>query len=189
MNKNAEALKKGDALLIIDVQNDFCPGGALPIDEGDRVVPVLNQWIDVARKKGVPVYASRDIHPLRHVSFREQGGQWPPHCIEDSAGAALHPDLDLPADTVKITKGVRMDKDQNSAFDETGLASELRREGIQRLWVGGLALDVCVLATVIHARIECFDVFVLEKATRPVSPVRGEAAIRKMKAAGAHIID
>lgn len=188
MNNTAESLTRGGALLIVDVQNDFCPGGALPIKEGDRVIPVLNTWIDAAQKKGIPVYASRDFHPLRHISFREMGGQWPPHCIEDSEGAAFRSDLHLPPDAVKITKGVRMDKDQNSAFDETGLASQLRREGIHRVWVGGLAQDVCVLATVLDARAEGFDVMVLKEAMKPVTPEGGEQAVRKMKEAGAHII-
>ncbi len=120
-----ETLRQGDALLIVDVQNDFCPGGALPIAKGDEVVPVLNRWIAAARAQGVPVYASRDWHPVGHPSFKEQGGQWPPHCQQDSEGARFHPDLELPADAVTVTKGVRFDQDQYSAFDQTGLARQL----------------------------------------------------------------
>lgn len=183
-----DQIQEGDGLLVVDVQNDFCPGGALPIEEGDRVVPILNRWIHAAREKGIPVYASRDFHPVRHVSFREQGGQWPPHCIEDSKGAAFRSDLTLPEDVVKITKGVRLDKDQNSAFDETGLASQLRRDGVKRLWTGGLAQDVCVLATVLDARKEGFEVLVLKEATRPVTPEEGEKALKEMEEAGARII-
>jgi nicotinamidase/pyrazinamidase len=183
-----DVIQEGDGLLIVDVQNDFCPGGALPIEGGDRVVPVLNRWLDAAQEKGIPVYASRDFHPLRHMSFREQGGPWPPHCIEDSVGAAFHPDLILPDSVIKVTKGVRFDRDQNSAFDETGLTSQLRRDGVKRLWTGGLALDVCVLATVLDARKEGFEVCVLKDAARPVTPEGGEKALKEMEEAGARVI-
>ncbi len=188
MAEPLDLIQQGDGVLIVDVQNDFCPGGELPIEEGDRVVPVLNQWIEAAGKKGIPVYASRDFHPLRHVSFQDQGGPWPPHCIEDSEGAAFHPDLMLPDTVVKITKGVRFDQDQNSVFDQTGLHEQLRRDGVRRLWVGGLALDVCVLASVLDARKAGFAVHVLLQATRPVTPDGGREAITRMKDAGAEII-
>ncbi len=185
----SDSMKPGDCLLLVDVQNDFCPGGALPIPDGDAVVPVINRWIDAARLKAVPVYASRDWHPLRHISFREEGGKWPQHCLADSPGAAFHPQLLLPDDTVKITKGVRFDKDQNSAFDETGFAVFLKREGIARLWIGGLAEDVCVLATVLDARREGFTVNVIAAAVRPVTPQGGRAAAAAMRTAGAMIIE
>lgn len=174
-----------DALLIVDVQNDFCPGGALPIAGGHEVVPVLNRWIAAAMAKGVPVYASRDWHPAGHISFRERGGPWPPHCLQDSEGAAFHPGLALPPTAVKVTKGVRFDQDQNSVFDQTGLAAQLRSDGIRRLWVGGLAEDVCVRATVLDGLKEDFEVVVIEDGTRPVTPEGGETARREMENAGA----
>jgi nicotinamidase/pyrazinamidase len=174
---------------LVDVQNDFCPGGALPIKDGDRIVPVLNRWVEAAEKKQVPVYASRDWHPLRHISFEGEGGKWPPHCIEASRGADFHPDLKFPDGIVKITKGVRFDKDQNSAFDDTGLASQLKRDGVRRLRVGGLALDVCVLATVLDARAAGFEVRVIGNATRPVTDEGGKQALEKMKNAGAVIVE
>ncbi len=124
------ALETGDALIIIDVQRDFCPGGRLPIAEGDLVVPVLNRWIAAALARGVPIYASRDWHPVGHVSSDECGGPWPPHCIQDTEGARFHPQLALPESAVKITKGVRFDQDQNSVFDQTGLADRLRADEI-----------------------------------------------------------
>ena len=99
-------LDRPDALLIVDVQNDFCPGGALPVPEGDRVVPVLNRWIAAARSRGARIYASRDWHPRDHVSFREQGGPWPPHCVRGTAGARLHAHLDLPENVELVDKGV-----------------------------------------------------------------------------------
>lgn len=180
--------QKGDALLVIDVQNDFCPGGALAIEHGDEVVPVLNRWIDKAVSANVPVFASRDWHPAGHVSFSEAGGDWPPHCVQDTEGAAFHPDLTLPEAVVKVTKGVRFDHDQNSAFDETGLAAELKRQKIETIYVGGLAQDVCVLATVLDGRKEGFEVVLIENATRPVTPDGGEKALEDMRASGASIM-
>jgi len=182
-------LHEGDGLLLVDVQNDFCPGGALPIEEGDEVVSVLNHWIEAAQAKANPIYASRDWHPVQHMSFEEQGGKWPPHCIQDTDGAAFHQGLKLPKNTVKITKGVRFDQDQNSAFDQTGFAQQLRRDNVERLWIGGLALDVCVLATVLDARKLGFEVHLILEATRPVTPEGGEEAIRRMREAGAHIVN
>ena len=185
MTNPRDALHAGDALLLVDVQVDFCPGGALAIEQGDAVVPVLNLWIAAAVGADVPVYASRDSHPAQHLSFSESGGRWPPHCVHDSEGAKFHPDLNLPASVILVTKGVRFDKDQYSAFDDTGLATELRKRGIQRVWIGGLAHDVCVRATVLDARQEGFDTLVIADATRPVTRVGGEAATEDMWQAGA----
>lgn len=179
--------QEGDGLLIIDVQKDFCPGGALAIEEGDRIIPILNDWIRKARRAGLPVYASRDWHPEGHISFKTQGGPWPPHCIQDSDGAEFHRDLQLPDDVVKITKGVRFDQDQNSAFDETGLSEQLRHDGVRRLFIGGLALDLCVLASVVDARKAGFEVQVIEDATRPANKKDARKALAKIKESGAEI--
>lgn len=181
-------LEPGDALLIVDVQNDFCPGGALPIENGDAVIPVLNRWLSAAKDEGIPVYASRDWHPAGHISFRDEGGQWPPHCIQDTGGADFHPDLDLPHDVIKVTKGVRFDQDQYSAFDQTGLAHRLKQDGIARLIIGGLAQDVCVRATVLDALKSGFRVLLLEEATLPVMPESGRKALDEMVAAGAKVV-
>lgn len=188
MDQNNMKLQPNDLLLLVDVQVDFCPQGALPIDEGDQVVPVLNAWIEAFVQKKLPVYASRDWHPLTHMSFKTQGGLWPPHCIQDTPGAGFHPGLRLPADTVKITKGVRFDQDQNSVFDQTGLALHLRQKEIRRLYIGGLALDVCVLATVMDGVKEGFEVHLIEKGTRPVTAQGGKQAMEKMTAAGITIV-
>ncbi|MFW6093931.1 MAG: nicotinamidase [Pseudomonadota bacterium] len=185
----AEAtLQSGDALIVVDVQNDFCPGGRLPVPDGDRIVPVLNRWITDARDRGCAVVASRDWHPKGHVSFREQGGDWPEHCVQDTDGAAFHPRLRLPEDVVKVSKGVRLDKDQYSAFDDTGLGDWLRRRDVHRLWVGGLAEDVCVRATVLSAREEGFDVRVVTDATRAIDAEKGRAAEAEMGRAGAELV-
>ena len=188
MSSAEPEFEAGDALLIVDVQNDFCPGGRLPIAQGDSVIPALNRLIAAALARGVPVYASRDWHPAAHVSFAESGGPWPPHCLQDSEGARFHPQLALPESAVIVTKGVRFDQDQNSAFHHTGLADHLRRSGIRRLWVGGLAEDVCVLATVLEAREAGFEVIVVRAATRPVTAEGGENARKRMRAAGARLV-
>ena len=182
-----EKIEKQDAVMVVDVQKDFCPGGALAVNEGDRIVPVINDWIDAAFLKQAPVYLSRDWHPWNHLSFAPYGGKWPPHCIQDTDGARFHPDLKCPENAVIVTKGVRFDQDQYSAFDQTGLAEQLKRDGVQRLWVGGLALDVCVLHTVMDALKAGLTVRLLREATRPVDAEDGRAAVEKMSAAGATI--
>jgi nicotinamidase/pyrazinamidase len=182
-------LKTGDALLVVDVQTDFCPGGALPIEDGDRVIPTINEWIRKISKHHLPVFASRDWHPRHHTSFTSEGGQWPPHCIQDTEGAGFHKNLELPESTVVITKGVRFDQDQNSAFDQTGLETHMQRTGIRRLFVAGLALDVCVLATVVDASKMGFEVVLISDATRPVNARNGREALAMMRAAGAIILE
>jgi nicotinamidase/pyrazinamidase len=185
MVKPAQSLGPGDALVIVDVQVDFCPGGALAIERGDAVVPVLNRWIEAAASAGVPIYASRDWHPQRHPSFVEMGGTWPIHCLQDTPGAAFHPALALPSSAIVVTKGTRFDRDQNSAFDGTGLEVELRRRGIRRLYVGGLAQDVCVCATVLDARRAGLETIVIADATMPVTREGFTRAEAEMRAAGA----
>jgi nicotinamidase/pyrazinamidase len=184
MTDPRRALQPGDALLIVDVQIDFCPGGALPIEQGDAVIPVLNRWIEAALAAQVPIYASRDWHPAHHLSFCESGGEWPVHCLQDQQGARFHPDLKLPDSAIVVTKGTRFDRDQYSAFDETGLGAELKRRGVTRLWIGGLALDVCVRATALDARRQRFETIVIAEAARPVTNAGGERALEEMRAAG-----
>ena len=182
------ALSSSDALLIVDVQRDFCPGGALAVPDGDAVVPVLNQWIDAARDAGAAVFASRDWHPPDHVSFQEQGGPWPSHCVADTPGAAFHPDLALPDSSTVIDKGTDSGHEAYSAFEGTELAAQLDAAGIERLWVGGLALDYCVRASVLDARrIAGLPVHVILNATRAVDvqPGDGARALEDMRAAGA----
>ena len=179
----------GDALLIVDAQIDFCPGGALPIESGDQVIPVINHWIEDFIEQGLPVYASRDWHPRDHLSFIPEGGRWPPHCIQDTPGAAFHPELRLPASAVIITKGVRFDQDQNSAFDQTGLEAHLSRKKTGRLFVAGLALDVCVLATIMDARNAGLEVVLILEGTRPVTADGGAEALVRMQTAGVSVMD
>jgi len=184
MTEPHDALRTGDALLIVDVQKDFCPGGALPVDRGDAIVPVLNEWIAAAKSAGIPIIASRDWHPREHVSFESAGGSWPAHCVQDTEGASFHPNLRLPEGTLIVTKGTRFDKDQYSAFDDTGLAKALRDRGILRLWIGGLAQDVCVRDTALDAVQEGFEVHLIPRGSQPLSLTSGKAALQEMESGG-----
>lgn len=183
-----QAFKQGDGLLIVDVQKDFCPGGALAIDRGDSIISMLNEWMRTAVARGIPVYASRDWHPRDHVSFQSEGGPYPAHCIQDTPGAEFHQSLQLEDAVIKVTKGTRFDQDQNSVFDQTGFNQRLLRDKVDRIWIGGLAQDICVLQTVLEARTFRLKVKVLQEATRPVSPEGGWRALEKMCLAGAEVV-
>ena len=185
---NLPTLRPSDALLIVDVQQDFCPGGALAVPDGDAVVPILNAWIEAAHDAGAAVFASRDWHPPNHVSFEAQGGPWPSHCVAETPGAAFHPGLALPESAVVIDKGTHPEHEAYSAFEGTDLAARLREAGAGRLWVGGLALDYCVRASVLDARrIAGLPVHVILSATRAVDvqPGDGSRALKEMRSAGA----
>ncbi len=177
-------LRAGDALVVVDIQRDFCAGGALPIAGADAIVPMLNELIGEAIGTGALVVASRDWHPPNHSSFHASGGPWPEHCLQGSDGAKFHEGLRLPGDTIMIAKGQKVDKDQYSAFDATGLADQLRRRGVKRVLICGLARDVCVRATALGAVDAGFETHVRLPATRPVTPVGGEEAVTEMIRAG-----
>jgi nicotinamidase/pyrazinamidase len=178
------------ALIVVDVQNDFCPGGTLAVAHGDEVVPPLNELIDQFLKENSPVYKSRDWHPVKTKHFAAYGGTWPVHCVQGTLGAEFHPKLSDDSRIQIISKGLG-DKDCYSAFDETDLASKLQQQGVEEVWIGGLATDYCVKNTVLDARKNGFKVKVLAEAMRPVNlnPGDGERAIEEMRAAGAEILD
>lgn len=185
-------MKKNAALLIVDVQNDFCPGGALMVSNGDRVVPPLNRAAAGFSERGLAVLASRDWHPLVTRHFREQGGIWPPHCIQGSYGAAFHPGLRLPAGTLVLSKGSDPQSDGYSAFDamdEEGrsLQDIVTLGGIMRIYIGGLATDYCVRETALAARKAGLAVTVLTDAIAGVEVTAGDCAraLAEMAAAGA----
>jgi nicotinamidase/pyrazinamidase len=182
------------ALLVIDVQRDFCPGGALAVAEGDRVVVPLNAAAARFAAAGRPVIATRDWHPRRTIHFQEFGGTWPPHCMQGTPGAEFHPDLELPPSAVVVSSGMREDEDGYSAFDAVDdagrpVADLLRAQGVRRLYIGGLATDYCVKASVLDAREMGFDVTVLEDAVRAVNvqPGDGDRALATMREAGARL--
>jgi nicotinamidase/pyrazinamidase len=179
-----------DALIVVDVQRDFLPGGALGVPDGDAVLAPLNAWSEAFARVGAAVYATRDWHPPDHCSFRAQGGPWPPHCVAGTPGAEPAAVLRLPPGAGVISKAERRDRDAYSGFDGTDLADRLRVAGITRLWVGGLATDYCVRATVLDARRLGFEVVVLGDAVRAVDvkPGDGARALIEMQAAGATLL-
>lgn len=180
-------LRTGDALLAVDLQNDFLPGGALGVAHGDAVIAPLNACMARFRGRGLRVFASRDWHPAGHCSFAEQGGPWPVHCVAGTPGAAFAAGFALPPDVPAVSKATTRGADAYSAFAGTDLADLLAAARVRRLFVGGLATDYCVLNTVLDARRLGFDVVVIEDAIRAVDahPGDGERALAAMKAAGA----
>ena len=180
-----EALQEGDALLIVDPQVDFCPGGALAVPHGDGIFEAVNR---VARMAPV-VVASRDWHPPDHISFRAQGGIWPVHCVRETPGAEFHPGLDQSRLDTVFSKATARSEEAYSAFAGTDLEEYLRSRGVKRLFVGGLATDYCVRQSVLDARKAGFEVVVLEDAVGAVdvNPGDGERALAEMRAAGAEV--
>ncbi|HXV79157.1 MAG TPA: bifunctional nicotinamidase/pyrazinamidase [Candidatus Binatia bacterium] len=183
-----------DGLIVVDVQNDFCPGGALAVKNGEQVVPVLNRCIDQFTRAGLPIFATRDWHPAKTSHFNTSGGPWPPHCVQGTKGAEFHPDLKLPADTVIVSAGMGADEDGYSGFlgrsgSGVRLADLLRQRGVERIFVGGLATDYCVKHTVLDGLRENFKVVLLTNAVRGVNlkPGDAERAITEMRLAGAEI--
>lgn len=179
----------GDVLLVVDVQQDFLPGGALGVPAGDRVLSPLGRVLARFAALRLPVYATRDWHPPDHCSFAAQGGPWPPHCIAGTGGAAFAPALQWPPQTIVVSKATGAAADAYSGFSGTELATMLRKGGTRRLFVGGLATDYCVLQTVLDARAEGFEVVVLDDAIAPVEvhPGDGARALARMQAAGARL--
>jgi nicotinamidase/pyrazinamidase len=172
-----------DALIVVDVQNDFCPGGALGVPDGDAVVDVINGVMPYFSY----VVATQDYHPASHSSFAEQGGPWPIHCVQETTGAELHPDLQTESIDEVIQKGTDPQTDGYSGFAGTDLAERLRRRGVERVFIGGLATDYCVRATAIEAVENGFEAVVLTDAIRAVdvNAGDGDAALDDMRNAGA----
>lgn len=179
-----------DVLLLVDVQRDFLPGGALAVPQADEVVPVLNRYIALARSHDMPVYASRDWHPRNHCSFRMQGGTWPEHCVADTRGAEFAAALALPPGAIVIDKATTPGADAYSAFSGTDLLSQLRRHETRQLLVGGLATDYCVLNTVLDACKAGLATLLLQDAIRAVNVAPGDddRAVQRMIDAGAEVI-
>jgi nicotinamidase-related amidase len=175
-----------DALIVVDVQRDFCPGGALAVPGGDEVVGPVNELMATAPF----VVATRDWHPADHGSFASAGGPWPVHCVQGSDGAALHSGLDADRIDVVLDKGSVVDREGYSGFEDTGLASLLRARGVRSVGVVGLALDYCVRATALDAARLGFDVTVYRDATRAVdvSAGDGERAVEELRAAGVSVV-
>jgi len=182
-------LAPGDALLIVDVQNDFLPGGRLAIPDGDAVIPILNRYLANFSKQCLPIFATRDWHPANHCSFKQQGGLWPEHCVAQTFGAEFPPALNLSETTQIISKATHMDQEAYSGFQNTDLDSRLKSQRVRRLFIGGLATDYCVLNTVKDALKLGYTVFLLQDAVQAVnlSPDDGEKALQKMMELGCRL--
>jgi nicotinamidase/pyrazinamidase len=177
------------ALLVVDVQQDFCPGGALAVEHGDEVVPCLNRTIETFERLGLPVFFTRDWHPPNHISFKAQGGPWPPHCIQGTKGVEFHPDLKVPPHAAIISKGDNPTIEAYSGFQGTNLEARLRRAGVGEVFLGGLTTDYCVKESALDARRGGFAVSVLADCIRAVDakPGDGARALIEMQRAGANL--
>lgn len=179
-----------EALLIVDPQRDFCPGGALAVPEGNAIMPRLNALLE--RCRPARVYVSRDWHPTESQHFQAQGGQWPVHCVAESAGAAFHSELRLPSKAVVISKGQDANAEGYNAFEGSDaeghqLATRLHRDGVRHIYLAGLATEYCVRATALAARVGGWQVTLLTDAIRGLRPEDAQRAIQEMQYAGVHL--
>lgn len=167
-------LSSKDALIIADIQKDFLPKGALPVKEGDQIIPALNEYTKIFKNGKAKIFASRDWHPSNHISFVQQGGPWPPHCVQETEGAQFSPDLKLPEGTTVISKATDPKKEAYSVFDGTDLDNQLKKLGVSRIFIGGLATDYCVVNSVLDARKLGYEAIVLEDATLGINVNPGD---------------
>jgi len=188
MLKNLQplALRNGDALLIVDVQMDFLPGGRLAVPHGDEVIPLLNAYISTFSQSGLHIVATRDWHPVDHCSFNSHGGKWPPHCVAGSRGACISENLLLPFSSVIVSKATFPDTEADSCFDATELDGLLKNNGVDRIFIGGLATDDCMFNTVRDAQKFGYQTVLLHEAIRAVNEGAGErvraiAALRQIE--------
>ena len=174
-----------EALIVVDFQNDFAPGGALAVPDGHGIADRVNEL--AADPRFELVIATRDWHPEGHGSFAEQGGPWPVHCVQDTEGAELHPALDRTLIDIVLDKGQDPGTDGYSGFEATGLEELLRERKVDKLTVVGLATDYCVKNTVLDALRAGFDVTVDGEGVRGVEVEQGdsERALGEMREAGA----
>jgi nicotinamidase/pyrazinamidase len=186
------SLKPKKALLVVDVQNDFCPGGALGIHGGHKIIPILNKCIKFFEKENLPIIVTRDWHPKVTKHFEQFGGVWPEHCVKGSPGAMFHPDLELPKDAMVMSKGMDPEKDSYSAFhaiDSSGmaLANLLKNFGVTEIYIGGLATDYCVKYSALDALKDGLEVFILTDAIAGVNlqPEDSSVALEEMISLGA----
>ncbi len=184
----------GDGLLLVDPQNDFCPGGSLAVADGDAVMPVLNAWATAAQRAGVPIFVSRDWHPPRTTHFKEYGGVWPAHCVMGTPGADFHPNLRVPPDAVIVSKGMGETEDAYSAVaarddSNTLLGALLKARNVNHLYIGGLATDYCVKSSALDGLEQGVGVTLIFDGIRAVNlePTDGEQALAEMEARGTRL--
>jgi nicotinamidase/pyrazinamidase len=176
---------------VIDVQRDFCPGGALAVKDGDKVVPRLDKVIEAFERAGLPIFFTRDWHPANHISFRSQGGIWPPHCVQNTLGAEFHQDLKVPQGATVISKGDKPKLEAYSGFQATDLEKRLKAKGVDEVFIGGLATDYCVKESSLDALRAGFAVELMQDCVMPVNvrPGDGDEALRAIRKQGAKIVN
>jgi nicotinamidase/pyrazinamidase len=184
------------ALLVVDIQKDFCAGGALAAPGGDEIIPAVNRHIADARSRDMPVYATRDWHPPATSHFKEYGGVWPPHCVQGTQGAQFHRNLKLPPDAIVVNKGVDPERHGYSAFEGhtsvgKALLDDLRDRHITRVYLTGIATDYCVRESALDALKAGLEVRVVADAIAGIDARPGDAqrALDEISAAGAQIVD
>ncbi|NJE08179.1 nicotinamidase [Thermococcus sp. M39] len=175
-----------EALIVVDMQKDFMPGGALPVPDGDKIIPKVEEYIRRFKEKGALVVATRDWHPPNHISFKEQGGPWPKHCVQNTEGAKFV--VKLPEDAIIISKADKPDKEAYSGFEGTNLAEILKEKGIKKVYICGVATEYCVKATALDALKHGFDVYILKDAIRGINPEDEEKALKELEEKGAKIV-
>ncbi|AMQ18929.1 nicotinamidase [Thermococcus peptonophilus] len=175
-----------EALIVVDMQRDFMPRGALPVPEGDTIIPKCNEYIRKFKEKGALIVATRDWHPPNHISFKERGGPWPPHCVQNTPGAEFV--VDLPEDAVIISKATEPDKEAYSGFEGTNLAEILRENGVEKVYICGVATEYCVKATALDAAKHGFETYLLSDAVKGINPEDEKKALEEMKKAGVKIL-
>ena len=179
------------ALVVVDVQRDFCPGGSLAVRGGDAVVPGLNRLVEAFQKARLPIFFTRDWHPADHISFKNRGGPWPPHCVMGTVGAEFHPKLRVPPGSTVVSKGSDPGKEAYSAFEGTDLAQQLRARKVSEIIIGGLTTDYCVKESTLDALAAGFKVDVVKDCVRGVNVKRNDAAeaLSAIAAEGATLMD
>lgn len=187
MVKGVEAmnLTATDALIVVDMQEDFMDGGTLEVKGARGLIPGLNRAVEIFSKKDLPIFFTRDYHPKDHCSFKEQGGPWPSHCVQGTKGAKFASGLLVPGGAEVVSKAQERDRDAYSAFYETGLGERIREMGIRRVLVAGVAIEYCVLETVLDAIRKGLNVFVLTDLVAAVVKEVGQEALKKMETCGA----
>ncbi|AHF81023.1 nicotinamidase [Thermococcus paralvinellae] len=175
-----------EALIIVDMQKDFMPGGALPVPDGDKIIPKVEEYIKKFKEKGALIVATRDWHPPNHISFKEQGGPWPRHCVQNTEGAKFV--VKLPEDAIIISKADKPDKEAYSGFEGTNLAEMLKENGIRKVYICGVATEYCVRATALDALRYGFEVYILKDAIKGINPEDEEKVLKELEKKGAKII-
>lgn len=179
-------IDKGSALIVVDMQNDFLPGGALAVRDGDKIIPVINRCIKKFKENNLKIFATRDWHPEDHISFKGRGGLWPKHCVQNTEGAEFHKDLDLKT-AIVISKAMNRDKEAYSGFEGTDLKDRLETNNIKKVFITGVATDYCVKNTALDALRHSFDVYLIKDAVKGIH--EEDKAIEEMKSKGVKVIE